>query len=367
MSENNVERNWLIRTSQNQILGPVAKSKVIEFLEKGALGLTDEVTSGNGYWFHLREKDLVEKYLYGDIPQSYNPISEAKSTLKLKANPDKTTSINASPANATQVINLKNLDLGAAPKKEDLEYPDITVVHPIEKFSNNDKEQTKLPSNEDLEFPDITVVSQLSSQVTITKIQTKSENKPEEVKKASGANNVIKMPLESDSEEDVVLPPSDDLEYPDMDFINEVKSKPIEPVKTPGYKMTPAPPEKVEEDDEVTFEVPNQSIPDPIEASGPKRKPESTSPGLKLASKQSAPLEEAKNTKTKEPQKLLVERKVKNKETPKDAPEKKREISPELKNRNDSYLFIIFVILLVIIVGAVFYYYRFILNKPLPV
>jgi len=364
MNDNNVERNWLIRTSQNQILGPVAKSKVIEFLEKGALGLTDEVTSGNGYWFHLREKDLVEKYLYGDIPQSYNPISEAKSTLKLKANPDKTTSINASPANATQVINLKNLDLGAAPKKEDLEYPDITVVHPIEKFSDN-KEQTKLPSSEDLEFPDITVVSQLSSQVTNTKIQTKSEANSEAVKKESGAKNVIKMPLDTLSDEEVVLPPSDDLEYPDMDFINEVKAKPVETGIASGYKMTSNADMAAEE--EVTFEVPNQSIPDPIESSGPKLKPENTSPGLKLVGKQAHTQEEVKVNKPKEPQKLLTERKVKSKEVPKEAPEKKREISPELKNRNDSYLFIIFVILLVIIVGAVFYYYRFILNKPLPV
>lgn len=362
MSENNIERNWLIRTSQNQILGPVAKSKVIEFLEKGALGLTDEVTSGNGYWFHLREKDLVAKYLYGDIPQSYNPISEAKSTLKQIANPDKTTSINSSPANATQVINLKNLDLGATPKKEDLSYPDINVVHPIEKF--NDKEPTKLPSNEDLEFPDITVVAQLSSQVTNTKIQTKSEAKSEPVKKESGANNVIKMPLET-SDEEAVLPPSDDLEYPDMDFINEVKSKTTEPVTPTGYKMT-SDAEMVEEE-EVTFEVPNQGIPDPIESSAPKTRADQSSPGLKLASKQSHAADEVKVNKSKEPQKLLVERKVKNKDVPKDQAEKKREISPDLKNRNDSYLFIVFVILLVIIVGAVFYYYRFILNKPLPV
>ena len=48
-----MERNWLIRTTQNQILGPVAKAKLLEFLQKGALGLNDEVSSGNGYWFSL--------------------------------------------------------------------------------------------------------------------------------------------------------------------------------------------------------------------------------------------------------------------------------------------------------------------------
>jgi len=63
-------------------------------MEKGALGLNDEVTSGNGFWFSLKEKDLVDKFLYGDIPQGYNPISESKSVLSKRENPDKTTSLN---------------------------------------------------------------------------------------------------------------------------------------------------------------------------------------------------------------------------------------------------------------------------------
>jgi len=80
-SYKNMERNWLIRTTQNQILGPVSKAKVLEFLQKGALGPGDEVCSGNGYWFYIKEKDLVDKYLHGDVPQGYNPISESISVL----------------------------------------------------------------------------------------------------------------------------------------------------------------------------------------------------------------------------------------------------------------------------------------------
>src|SRR5690349_5462118 len=101
-----MDRNWLIRTSQNQILGPVAKQKLLEFIQKGALGMMDEVTSGNGYWFSLKEKELVEKYLHGDLPQGYNPISESRSVVSRKDNPDKTTSINTAPVNnnITQVI-----------------------------------------------------------------------------------------------------------------------------------------------------------------------------------------------------------------------------------------------------------------------
>ena len=52
-------------------------------------------------WFWLKEKDLVDKYLYGDVPQSYNPISESKSVLSKRENPDKTMSLNATPANKT--------------------------------------------------------------------------------------------------------------------------------------------------------------------------------------------------------------------------------------------------------------------------
>jgi len=76
-----MERNWLIRTGQNQILGPVTKDKVKELINSGSLDLEDEVCSGNGYWFKIKEDDLVDKYLNGDYIQSFDPISEAKSVL----------------------------------------------------------------------------------------------------------------------------------------------------------------------------------------------------------------------------------------------------------------------------------------------
>ena len=76
-----MSKYWLIRTQANKILGPVAKSKVLELLDKKALNDEDEVSSGNGHWFWIKEKDFVEKYLYGDESQPFNPISEAKSVL----------------------------------------------------------------------------------------------------------------------------------------------------------------------------------------------------------------------------------------------------------------------------------------------
>ena len=56
-----MEKNWLIRTKNNHILGPVSKQKVRDLLDKGAIKGDDELCSGNGYWFYVREKKLIEK------------------------------------------------------------------------------------------------------------------------------------------------------------------------------------------------------------------------------------------------------------------------------------------------------------------
>lgn len=76
-----MEKNWLIRTKSNHILGPVSKEKVLELYRNGTIKPDDEICSGNGFWFYLRETELVDKYLLGDAVQSFNPISEAKDVL----------------------------------------------------------------------------------------------------------------------------------------------------------------------------------------------------------------------------------------------------------------------------------------------
>ncbi len=336
-----IERNWLIRTSQNQILGPVAKEKLIEFIQKGALGLTDEVCSGNGYWFHLREKDLVDKYLYGDLPQSYNPISEAKSTLKLKLNPELTSSINVSPANHShEKVSGKTEEI-KTPSADDLEFPDMTLVsNNLVKNLNSD--QTKLPSSDDLEFPDITVVKKnLSSQTEDTSISRPERPKPEIQKEQVKKATEVKAIAPSSEEEEICLPNSDDLEYPDLNFISEVQKK-------------------VDDEVEMKFEVPELTL-EVKKEEIKKEEPKKIETLAKVAAR------------PKEPVKMLHERKVAPKvattpaSAPNNSPLKPRELSPELKNRNDSYLFIVLIVLVLFILGVVFYYYRFILNKPLPV
>lgn len=76
-----MDKNWLIRTKSNHILGPISKEKVLELYGNGSIKSDDEVCSGNGFWFFVRETEMVEKYLHGEEIQNFNPISEAKDVL----------------------------------------------------------------------------------------------------------------------------------------------------------------------------------------------------------------------------------------------------------------------------------------------
>ena len=79
-----MDKNWLIRTKSNHILGPVSKEKVVELFQNGSLKANDEICSGNGFWFFIREEDMVARYLLGNERQAFNPLSEAKDVLTLK-------------------------------------------------------------------------------------------------------------------------------------------------------------------------------------------------------------------------------------------------------------------------------------------
>lgn len=368
------ERNWLIRTTQNQILGPVAKAKVVEFLQKGALGLNDEVTSGNGFWFSLREKDLVEKYIYGDIPQGYNPISESKSVLAKRENPDKTTSLNTAPANKTQVLKAESAVPGVLPKNEDLEYPDITVVRSVSPVTSAHQEETKLPNQDDLEFPDITIVAKPASHSLHSAhgeiVAQATVSQPVAMK------NQVEQKVEAQTEEGpIVYPQSDDLEFPDL----------TAPSSTPA---------QVEEELDFKVEIPQAPEVEKAEKAEKSEKPSAKKSGMvdlknEIDADQTLTLmvdnshhstskiesKEAKRSITpqRQPEKLLHERKVKSsaapKEITKDLPkEVQPRVMPEhLKKRNDNYLLYLLAIIVLIILALFFYYYRNILNKPLPV
>ena len=233
-----MERNWLIRTSQNQILGPVAKQKLLEFIEKGALGLNDEVASGNGYWFALRERELVEKYIYGDIPQGYNPISESKSVLSKRENPDKTTSINTAPANRGQFVKVEttNNEPGILPKNDDLEFPDVDAIRTKPQSQVENTDITRLPSADDLEFPDITLIAKNTVAVPVAPSShagaSASASTPSVTPKARPAREES-----SSSSEQIVYPKDDDLDFPDVEAIKKAEDR---REKTLEFKIDPS-------------------------------------------------------------------------------------------------------------------------------
>jgi hypothetical protein len=367
-----MERNWLIRTTQNQILGPVAKAKVLEFLQKGALGLSDEVCSGNGYWFSLKEKNLVDKYLYGDVPQGYNPISEAKSVLSKRENPNKTTSINTSPANKTQTIKPVKDGPVVLPASDDLEYPDLTMLHTKMPSMTTATEEMKLPNQDDLEFPDMGMISSSVAQTTHDSHGMQSqihseEARPIEMKSrpSFAANNTAPSHL-STSNEPIVYPEENDLDYPDLDAL-----------KT---KLEEVPESHIE----FKVEIPESTAPKPIPKNVTKEFNNEFDHGSGLSltmdsHKEKGPVEpkfQKEPLPQNEEKKLLHERKVKSsslqitpKEVTKDLPKElpPRSMPEHLKKRNDNYLMYLLVIIVLIILSLFFYYYSNILNKPLPV
>ena len=393
-----MERNWLIRTTQNQILGPVAKSKVLEFLEKGALGKDDEVASGNGYWFSLREKELVDKYLYGDIPQGYNPISESKSVLSKRENPEKTTSLNTSPANSGQDKNKSSSHAGVAPKVEDLEYPDmgadITMVGvSLNKLPTKPSlDNGKLPSASDLEFPDL---SAISKDVSSSSIQFNSSLK------STPSNAPAPKPVQPkvDVDSSIVAgqfkyPEQTNLEYPDMTSVTKNKTQTnLQSSSNRTQTVTVAKPQvqeihQEEEEEQVEdrdFTVvmgaaspaakaqPEKHVPVENEVRTKSEKP--ISEKNKIENLIGPILKEKKSHKSPptpkpvEERKLLHDRKkqaVAEHES-EDTPKAKRPVvSEELKTRNDNYLLYLIILLVIVIVVLFVFYYKTILNKPIP-
>lgn len=141
-----MEKNWLIRTKSNHILGPISKEKVLELYQNGSIKADDEICSGNGYWFFIRETDLVDKYLTGSTPQSFNPISEAKDVL---------TSNESQPA----LENVKDdLTMVGGLNINQLRQEEIHVKklsESVEKSPPAQQQIASLPDSSDLEYPEV--------------------------------------------------------------------------------------------------------------------------------------------------------------------------------------------------------------------
>lgn len=189
------KKNWLIRTKAKRILGPITKSKVLEFYENGSFSPEDEITSGNGYWFQISEKDLLEQYLLGDLVQPFNPITECDTVLALAdSSGDKTGSLKPKTAPETQPNVKKEAmpDDTLLPDEDDLAFP-------------GSSEEASVPSGEDEDYPDLPDSPQDNVTKTVTAVANDDDFEP--------TKTLVKPSEES---EEVVLPDEDDLGFPEM-------------------------------------------------------------------------------------------------------------------------------------------------------
>ncbi len=78
------EIKWMIRTRHNHLLGPISKSKLLELLDSGSLDQEDEICSGNGYWFKIKETEFINRFVKGAEIQGFNPVSEALTEQRVR-------------------------------------------------------------------------------------------------------------------------------------------------------------------------------------------------------------------------------------------------------------------------------------------
>lgn len=163
-----MEKDWLIRTHLNKILGPVTKSKIIELIENNSLKENDEICSANGYWFKVKEKDLLDRFIYGDEKQGFNPVSEAKDVLTEAceltqedfqvevAHADEEATEKASDVTLV-ATDIKDLLSEKEDTNKETQQPeqvaDIKTDEVAESEGEKDEEPTEFPHEDDLEYP----------------------------------------------------------------------------------------------------------------------------------------------------------------------------------------------------------------------
>lgn len=269
MEEKNI---WLIRTKQNKILGPVSKSKILDLLDKGALTSEDEVCSGNGYWFWIKEAELVDQFLKGDLKQDFNPVSEAETKIAFDLNVKfyEDPLANLTKKNESQIIAPPvHLESNQVEKPES---PDLKIEIGFEsnevKKENNLKveaggDEVIIPSQEDLEYPDMDSIksaptpSPSSNREDLNFSDIASDNISLEVNSGPSPEKKTNQIVDSNSNsnEEAHFPEQDDLEYPDMG--NNVVS--LASKQTPSNPVEPPSAAKIEvktvenhiEDDEI--------------------------------------------------------------------------------------------------------------------
>jgi len=377
-------RTWLIRTKQNKILGPVSKEKIIELVNSGSLTDEDELCSGNGYWFWLKETELVDKYVHGNSPQGFNPVAEA-STMLANTGAAPVGPEVVGPQSAPQVASSSDDSEEEPllfPEDDDLGYPDLAET-PKKEDSNNlldeildfkpspepsgsakpaasanvsdevteDGEAVILPDEDDLEFPDLIIPEKKETPSEELKIEAPPAPKTPKVEK------VQELDLAANEEEEgpVILPEEDDLEYPDMDI----------PAPAPAPAVEDVAEEKVETqaEDDLVLDLGSSSSDDDIDGILSEEKAQV---------KEEAPLISEETEKNAD-QLLGAEAEVEEQSTPQEMPKPKKKKRKRKKKkaaqpkappkRNDRVMIYALLLIVLVILYGVYFYYTQILGQ----
>ncbi|OUR96323.1 hypothetical protein A9Q84_08180 [Halobacteriovorax marinus] len=340
-----MEKCWLIRTKNKQILGPVSKQKILDFVKKGSLAPDDEITSGNGYWFSIKEKTLIEKYLNGDIPQGFNPVTEAPNVLTTaetqgneltgSLNPNTMPKKESAPEVVAEPA-LTTEDEDQVPSEDDLGYPDMGASS--ESSAKPTGDDLEYPEMGDLEYPNMSDVATPTKPTPVQAPVNKVEA-PSPVTQVKASANVETQ--EPGNDEEGKLPESDDLDYPDMGM----EAAPAAPVATvdedatdPGFDFS----ESSADESAKVSEAVGEKTQDEIIFSEPPLVNEDVAPDF--------PTEEVSedSTSKKKSKKQLKKTKKKNQ-----------------NQRNDKFLlYILFILVGVILFGA-YYYFTNVLNSDI--
>jgi hypothetical protein len=324
-----MEKNWLIRTKARQILGPVGKQKILEFVKKGSLTADDEISSGNGYWFSIKEKDLLEKYIYGDLPQGFNPITEAPNVLTSNTNVENemTGSLNPNtmpkekPAAPEPVAQDEPI---AVPEGGDLDYPDMGASAEAAQVPSSD--DLAFPDSSDLDYPDMGGAP--SDDITMVGAVPKPTPAPQQPaapevsaspEPAPAVGHVADQVPSTD--EEGKLPEGEDLDYPDM-----------------GMSAAPAAAAHDYDQTDPSFEMPvDEDI---------------TKDDIVFSEQPPVPEEESPEIPSEEPE--VVKKKVK---------KKVKSTKKKKKQRNDRYLLYVLIGLILVVLYGAFYYFTNIVNS----
>jgi hypothetical protein len=71
---------WLVRTSLNEIIGPMSRDALISQIREGKIGIQDEVCRADSYWIYLDEVDEVKKQLGIEMPRSQRKPEDGTET-----------------------------------------------------------------------------------------------------------------------------------------------------------------------------------------------------------------------------------------------------------------------------------------------